>query len=82
MNFRLSLGFPKPPIWQQVAPHVSGIALTKFVEDVTAIAGYEIFMPNIAVQEQKDTNSMMSQAGEDTAMEATAPVNTGRISAQ
>lgn len=76
------IGLSQTPIWQQVAPHVSGIALTKFVEDVTAIAGYEIFMPNIAVQEQKDTNSMMSQAGEDTAMEATAPVNTGRISAQ
>lgn len=76
------IGLSQTPIWQQVAPHVSGIALTKFVEDVTAIAGYEIFMPNIAVQEQKDTNSMMSQASEDTAMEATAPVNTGRISAQ
>lgn len=75
------IGLSQTPIWQQVAPHVSGIALTKFVEDVTAIAGYEIFMPNIAVQEQKDTNSMMSQASEDTAMEATAPVNTGRISA-
>lgn len=67
------------PIWQQISPHVSGVALTNFVEDVTAIAGYEIFMPNIAVQEQKDTNSLMSQAGEDMEMEATAPVNVGRI---
>lgn len=73
------IGLSQTPIWQQVAPHVSGIALTKFVEDVTAIAGYEIFMPNIAVQEQKDTSALSAQTSEDLEMEVTAPVNPGRL---
>lgn len=73
------VGLANTPIWQQIAPHVSGIALTKFVEDVTAIAGYEIFMPNIAVQEGKDTAALSGQASEDLEMEVTAPVNPGRI---
>ena len=73
------VGISQTPLWAQVAPHVSSIALTHFIEDVTAISGYEIFMPNVAVLEQKDTNAMMTQASEDSAMTASAPVNTGRM---
>lgn len=68
------IGIANSPIWPLIQPHTSGIALTQFVEDVTSIAGYEIFRPNVAVQEGKDTQSLVSQAGEDLQMEAGAPV--------
>ncbi len=68
------IGIANSPLWALVQPHVSGINLTSFIEDVTAISGYEIFRPNVAVQESKDTQSLMSQAGEDLQMEAGAPV--------
>lgn len=75
------IGIANSPIWPLIQPHTSGIALTQFVEDVTAIAGYEIFRPNVAVQEGKDTQSLVSQAGEDLQMEAGAPVVPNRVPA-
>lgn len=69
------IGIATSPLWELVRPHTSGIAMTKFVEDVTAIAGYELFRPNVAVQESKDTQALLSQVGEDLEMEQTAPVN-------
>jgi hypothetical protein len=76
------VGIANSPLWALVQPHVSGVALTKFIEDVTSIAGYEIFRTNVAVQEGKDTQSLMSMAGEDLAMEASAPVVPNRMPAE
>lgn len=76
------IGIANSPIWAKVEPHVSGINLTKFIEDVTAIQGYEIFRPNVAVHELKETQSLLGQANEDLEMEATAPVNPGRVPAE
>ena len=67
------IGIANSPIWPLVQPHTSAIALTRFVEDVTAIAGYEIFRPNVAIQEQKETQALMNQASEDLQMEASVP---------
>lgn len=75
------VGIANSPLWALVQPHVSGINLTKFIEDVTSIAGYEIFRTNVAVQEGKDTQALMSMAGEDLAMEASAPVVPNRMPA-
>jgi hypothetical protein len=76
------IGIANSPLWAVVAPHTSSIALTKFIEDVTAISGYEIFRPNVAIQEQKESQALMSQAGEDLEMEASAPVNPNRMPAE
>lgn len=76
------IGIANSPLWALVQPHTSGLNLTKFIEDVTAIAGYEIFRPNAAVQESKETQSLMTQAGEDLQMEAGAPVVPNRMLAQ
>jgi len=76
------IGIANSPIWPLIQPHTSGIALTQFVEDVTSIAGYEIFRPNAAVQESKETQSLMTQAGEDLQMEAGAPVAPNRMPAE
>jgi len=76
------IGIANSPLWALVQPHTSGLNLTKFIEDVTAIAGYEIFRPNAAVQESKETQSLMTQAGEDLQMEAGAPVAPNRMPAE
>lgn len=68
------------PIWQQIAPHTSSIALSKFVEDIVSISGYEIFRENVAIQEQKNLASLQNQVGEDLNMEQTAPAIPSRVS--
>ncbi|MNL53513.1 hypothetical protein D3C87_1767650 [compost metagenome] len=56
-----------------VAPHTSGKALTRFVDDVTGLSGYDIFRPNIAISEQQETQALMNQAAEDTEVQASVP---------
>lgn len=73
------IGIANSPIWEMIRPHTSGIAMTKFVEDVLAINGYELFRPNVAVEEQKQTQSLMTQVSEDLEMQATVPSNPGII---
>lgn len=62
------------PIWQQIAPHTSGKELSRFVEDVTDIRGYKIFRPNVAVMEQKETQSLVGQTQENMEVEAQVEV--------
>ena len=62
------------PIGQMIAPHTSGVEMTKFVNDITGLTGYDIFRPNIAVMEQQETQRLMNQAGEDLEVEASIPV--------
>lgn len=76
------IGIAGSPLWELVRPHTSGIAMTKFIEDVTSIAGYELFRPNVAVQEGKETQALMSQVGEDLEMEQTSPVNPNVVPAE
>lgn len=68
------IGVFNSPIGQLIAPHTSSINLTKFVEDVTGLAAYGIFKPNVAVFEQKDTQSLINQSQEDLMTEAQIPV--------
>jgi hypothetical protein len=67
------IGLMNSSIGQLIMPHTSGLALTKFVEDVVNLAGYEIFKPNVAVVENADTQSMVAQAQEDLQVEASVP---------
>ena len=50
---------------QLIIPHTSTSALTKFIEDVVDLRGYNIFQKNIAVQEQQELQGLMQQAQED-----------------
>jgi len=52
-----------------LAPHISGVNLAKFIEDVIGIDKYEIFKPNVAVFEQQETARLSNQAQEDLEME-------------
>jgi len=58
------------PIGEKIAPHTSAIALTKFVDDVTNLKGYDIFKPNVAVSEGQETQTQVNAAQEDLEVEA------------
>jgi hypothetical protein len=58
-------GIANTPIWQQIAPHTSSIKLSKMVEDVLGFGRYEVFRPNIAIDEQTQTQRLAAQANED-----------------
>ena len=62
------VGIFNSPLGQMIAPHTSAQALTKFVEDVVNLRGYEIFSPNIAISEQQETQAIAAQAQEDNMM--------------
>lgn len=57
-------------IGQTIAPHLSGIRLAKMVEDVLGLGRYELIKPNVAIEEQAETQRMMNQAQEDLTMES------------
>ena len=67
------LGIINSGAMQQLAPHISGINLAKFAEDVTGTEEYEIFKANVAIFEQQETQRLMNQAGEDLEVEAETP---------
>ena len=67
------LGVAQSPLWQTIAPHTSGKALTQFVEDVLSISAYQIFRPNVAIIEAQETEGLMGQAQEDVMTEAMGP---------
>jgi hypothetical protein len=71
------IGIFASPIGQMIAPHTSSINLTKFVDDVTGLKGYDIFRPNVAIAEQKETQALVNQAQEDVQVQASVPVEDG-----
>jgi hypothetical protein len=60
------------PAYQVLAPHISGVNFSKFAEDITGVDGYEIFSPNVAIYEQQETQNIVSQAQEESAVVNTA----------
>lgn len=62
------LGIINSPIFELIRPHTSGVAMTKFVEDVVDLRGYDMFRPNIAVQEAQELDGLVNQAQEDNEM--------------
>jgi hypothetical protein len=67
------VGVFSSPLGALVAPHTSGLALTKFIDDVTGLKGYDIFRPNAAVFEQQETQSLVNQAQEDLQVQQQVP---------
>lgn len=60
-------------MWDQVAPHMSGLALSKLIEDSLGLARYGLFSPNTGVMEAQDTQRTMNQVNEDLAVEQQTP---------
>lgn len=67
------IGVFNSPIGTMIAPHTSGKQMTKFVDDVTGLKGYDIFRPNVAVFEQQETQALVNQAQEDVAVQSSVP---------
>ena len=67
------IGVFSSPLGAMVAPHTSGKQLTKFIDDVTGLKGYDIFRPNVAVFEQQETQALMNQAQEDSEVQQAVP---------
>ena len=67
------IGVFSSPIAGMIAPHTSGKNMTKFIEDVTGITGYELFRPNVAIAEQQETQTLVNQAQEDAQVQAAVP---------
>jgi len=56
-------------VGEMVAPHMSAINLTKFIDDVVGLKAYEIFSPNAAVAEQQETQTQVDSAEEEIMMQ-------------
>lgn len=67
------IGVFNSPLAGIIAPHTSGKNLTKFIDDITGISGYEIFRPNVAIFEQQETQALVQQAQEDTEVQGAVP---------
>lgn len=73
------LGISNSAIWELVRPHTSGIAMTQFIDDVTNLTGYNIFRPNVAVEEARETQSLVNQGQEDLQVQASMPPPTNEV---
>lgn len=67
------IGVMNSPIAQIIAPHTSGKEMTRLVNDILHLDGYNLFSPNVAIDEQAETQAYMNQASEDLEMQATTP---------
>lgn len=54
--------------------HISGIELSKYIEETLGITGYEIFKPNVALEEQMETEGLAAQMQEDLAVQQSMPM--------
>ncbi|AFE86217.1 portal protein [Salinivibrio phage CW02] len=59
-------------IGEMVRPHTSSKQLSKLVEDVFGLERYSLFSPNIGVEEELETQSMMQQANNELAQQQAA----------
>jgi len=63
------------PIGQMITPHTSSKQLATVVEDLLGLDRYDLFKPNVAVEEQQETQGMVNQAQEDLAVQGEVGLN-------
>lgn len=68
------IGVFNSPIGQMIAPHTSGVTMSKVVNDIIGLTGYDLFIPNIAVEEQHETQAAVNQSQEDLQTEQSQPM--------
>ena len=61
-------GIFNSPIGQLIAPHTSSKALANLMSDILNVGRYELFKPNIAIEEQRETQEQTNAAQEQLAM--------------
>jgi hypothetical protein len=57
------------PMIQAVSPHLSGIALSRLLEDTLNLQRFALFRPNAAVFEQQETQRLVNSAQENIGTE-------------
>jgi len=57
------------PMQQLLAPHTSGIALSRLVEDILGLQRFSLFAPNKAIFEQQETQRLINGAAENLGTE-------------
>jgi hypothetical protein len=57
------------PMQSYLAPHTSGIALSRLVEDILGLTRFSLFSPNKAVFEQQETQRLINGAQENLGTE-------------
>ena len=62
------------PLGEKIAPHTSGLELTRLIDNVMNLRGYSLFSPNIAVLEQQETQRLVQTAQEDLEVEQSGPI--------
>lgn len=72
------VGLFSSPLGEMIAPHTSGKELSRFVEDILGLSGWDIFRPNVAVAERAETQGLMQQAGEDLEVAQGTPAEGSR----
>ena len=63
------------PVGQMIAPHTSTKQLATVVEDLLGLDRYDLFKPNVAIEEQQETQGMVNQAQEDLAVQSEVGLN-------
>ena len=71
------IGVMGSPIGQIIAPHTSSLAMADLVNDIIGLQGYELFSPNIAVEEQHETQAALNQSQEDLQVQQQTPLPPG-----
>lgn len=60
------VGIFNSPIAQMIAPHTSGIQMTELIKEILDLRGWDdLFRPNVAIQEQQETQRMVNNAQEN-----------------
>lgn len=68
------IGVFTSPIGQMIMPHTSALAMADIVNDIIGLNGYKLFSPNIAVEEQHDTQAAVNQSQEDLQTQQSQPM--------
>ena len=57
-------------IGQMIMPHVSGKAMAKLVEDILGLERFNLMKPNVAIEEQMETQQLANEAQQQTQVAA------------
>lgn len=60
-------------IGQLIAPHLSSIALTELLNDVMSLEKYNLFSPNVAIEEQAQTQRLVNEMQAEMQEESATP---------
>lgn len=58
------------PIGQMISPHTSTKQMAVVIEDLLGLDRYDLFKPNVAIEEQQETQGKVDQATEDLQVQA------------